>query len=98
MGFALTPCIIHEVGHTNFELGENEMAMGMGIHGEPGIWNGPLKTSREIAQESLDAKLGDGDLGLTMSKGCAAQCAGVAAQWAVAGCCKIRGLYDYICG
>lgn len=35
------------------------MAMGMGIHGEPGIWNGPLKTSREIAQESLDALLGD---------------------------------------
>ena len=46
VGFALTPCIIPEVGHANFELGENEMAMGMGIHGEPGIWNGPLKTSR----------------------------------------------------
>ena len=59
VGFALTPCIIPEVGHANFELGENEMAMGMGIHGEPGIWNGPLKTSREIAQESLDALLGD---------------------------------------
>ena len=59
VGFALTPCIIPEVGHPNFELGENEMAMGMGIHGEPGVWNGPLKTSHEIAKESLDTLLGD---------------------------------------
>ena len=59
VGFALTPCVIPEVGHANFELGENEMAMGMGIHGEPGVWNGPLKTSREIAEESLNTLLGD---------------------------------------
>ena len=59
VGFALTPCIIPEVGHANFELGENEMAMGMGIHGEPGVWNGPLKTSHEIAEESLNTLLGD---------------------------------------
>ena len=59
VGFALTPCIIPEVGHANFELGENEMAMGMGIHGEPGVWNGPLKTSREIAEESLHTLLED---------------------------------------
>ncbi len=59
VGFALTPCIIPEVGHANFRLGENEMAMGMGIHGEPGVWNGPLKPSREIAQESLDTLLND---------------------------------------
>ena len=59
VGFALTPCIIPEVGHANFELKENEMAMGMGIHGEPGVWNGPLKTSREIAEESLNTLLTD---------------------------------------
>ena len=59
VGFALTPCIIPEVGHANFELKENEMAMGMGIHGEPGVWNGPLKTAREIAEESLNTLLGD---------------------------------------
>ena len=35
------------------------MAMGMGIHGEPGVWNGPLKTSREIAEESLNTLLND---------------------------------------
>lgn len=59
VGFALTPCIIPEVGHANFTLAEDEMAMGMGIHGEPGIWNGPLKTSREIAAESLNTLLND---------------------------------------
>ena len=41
------------------EVKENEMAMGMGIHGEPGVWNGPLKTSREIAEESLNTLLTD---------------------------------------
>ena len=59
VGFALTPCVIPEVGHANFELGENEMAMGMGIHGEPGVWNGPLKTSAAIAAESMETLLKD---------------------------------------
>lgn len=59
VGFALTPCVIPEIGHANFSLDENEMAMGMGIHGEPGIWNGPVKSSRELAQESLDTILKD---------------------------------------
>ena len=63
VGFALTPCIIPEKGKANFSLGENEMAMGMGIHGEPGIWNGPLKTSREIAEESLKTLLDDMPVG-----------------------------------
>ncbi|MDU8924804.1 dihydroxyacetone kinase subunit DhaK [Pasteurellaceae bacterium LIM206] len=59
VGFALSPCIIPEKGIPNFTLAENEMAMGMGIHGEPGIWNGPIKTAREIAQESIDTILAD---------------------------------------
>lgn len=59
VGFALTPCIIPEIGKPNFTLEENEMAMGMGIHGEPGIWNGPIKTASEIAEESLNTILGD---------------------------------------
>lgn len=59
VGFALTPCIIPELGHSNFTLGENEMAFGMGIHGEPGVWNGPVKTSRELAEESMKEILGD---------------------------------------
>ncbi len=59
VGFALTPCIIPEVGAANFQLKENEMAMGMGIHGEPGIWTGELKKAQDIAAECLDAILKD---------------------------------------
>lgn len=58
-GLCATPCH-HPGGRTpNFTLGENEMAMGMGIHGEPGVWNGPIKTADELASESLDTLLGD---------------------------------------
>ena len=59
VGFALTPCVIPELGRANFSLGENEMAMGMGIHGEPGIWNGPVLPSRTIAEKSLNSLLED---------------------------------------
>lgn len=59
VGFAFTPCIIPEIGHPNFTLAEDEMAMGMGIHGEPGVWNGPVKTSDELAAESLETILND---------------------------------------
>lgn len=59
VGFALAPCIIPEVGAPNFRLEDNEMAMGMGIHGEPGIWKGKLKTSKEIALESIAIILND---------------------------------------
>ncbi|MFA6845554.1 MAG: dihydroxyacetone kinase subunit DhaK [Sphaerochaetaceae bacterium] len=59
VGFALSPCIIPEIGHPNFTLKDDEMAMGMGIHGEPGVWNGPLKTADELALESLGTILKD---------------------------------------
>ena len=59
VGFALTPCVIPEIGHSNFTLAEGEMAFGMGIHGEPGVWNGPVKTADELAEESLNEILND---------------------------------------
>lgn len=59
VGFALTPCVIPEIGHSNFTLSENEMAFGMGIHGEPGVWNGPVKTADELAGESVEEILND---------------------------------------
>ncbi len=59
VGFAFSPCIIPEVGKPNFTLKDNEMAMGMGIHGEPGIWNGPIKSADELARESLETILRD---------------------------------------
>lgn len=59
VGFALTPCTIPEIGSPNFALAENEMAMGMGIHGEPGVWTGPLKSADEIVDEMLQTILDD---------------------------------------
>ena len=37
MGVALTPCIVPEAGKATFSIAEDEMEIGMGIHGEPGI-------------------------------------------------------------
>ena len=37
MGVALTSCTVPRVGHPSFEIGDDEMEIGMGIHGEPGI-------------------------------------------------------------
>ena len=59
MGVALTPCIIPEVGKPGFEIGEDEMEIGMGIHGERGIRRGPLLTADQIIDEMLPAILED---------------------------------------
>ena len=59
VGFSMSSCTIPEVGHPNFTLEEGEMSMGMGIHGEPGIWNGPMKTARELAEYTLETILTD---------------------------------------
>lgn len=53
MGMALSPCTIPANGRPNFELGENEIEIGMGIHGEPGIKRGALMTSKDLAKELL---------------------------------------------
>jgi phosphoenolpyruvate---glycerone phosphotransferase subunit DhaK len=54
MGVALAPCSLPGRGW-HFELGENEMEIGMGIHGEPGVRRGPLKNADDVADEMLDA-------------------------------------------
>ncbi|HYF84057.1 MAG TPA: dihydroxyacetone kinase subunit DhaK [Clostridia bacterium] len=54
MGVALTPCIIPEVGHSTFTIGDDEMEIGMGIHGEPGINRGKLMTADETVNVMLD--------------------------------------------
>jgi len=58
MGVALTSCT-PAAGKPNFELGENEMEMGVGIHGEPGRRRMALASARSIAEEMLGAILGD---------------------------------------
>ena len=60
MGVALSPCIIPRVGKPTFTLGDDEMEIGMGIHGEPGIKRGKLQTADEIGETLLNAILEDG--------------------------------------
>lgn len=59
MGVALTPNIVPEVGKPQFMLADNEMEIGMGIHGEPGIRRGELKTADAIIDEMLGPVLAD---------------------------------------
>ncbi|MDJ0983228.1 MAG: dihydroxyacetone kinase subunit DhaK [Kiloniellales bacterium] len=55
MGVALTSCTVPAAGKPTFELGEGEMEMGVGIHGEPGRRRVALATAEEIATEMLGA-------------------------------------------
>jgi dihydroxyacetone kinase len=59
MGVALSPCTIPAVGKPTFTLGDDEMELGMGIHGEAGIERGKLKTADEIAQVMSQRVLDD---------------------------------------
>lgn len=49
MGMALTPCTVPAAGKPGFQLGENEMEVGMGIHGEPGIKRVTIAPADDIA-------------------------------------------------
>ena len=60
IGVALSPCIVPKAGKPTFTLKENEMEIGMGIHGEPGVRRGELKPANVVADEMLDAILSDG--------------------------------------
>lgn len=62
IGVALSPCTVPEAGKPTFSLAENEMEMGMGIHGEPGIRRGPLLAADTLADEMLSTLLKDGGL------------------------------------
>ncbi len=59
IGMALTPCIVPEAGKPTFAIGEDEMEMGMGIHGEPGIWRDTLKPADAITDEMMDRIFAD---------------------------------------
>ena len=59
MGVALGPCTVPAVGKPTFTIGELEMEIGMGIHGEAGIHRGPLKKADEIADILVDAIVKD---------------------------------------
>lgn len=50
MGVALSPCTVPEAGRPTFTIGDDEMEIGMGIHGEPGVRRGKLETADQIAE------------------------------------------------
>jgi dihydroxyacetone kinase-like protein len=59
---ALTACTTPAAGKPGFDLGENEIEIGVGIHGEPGRSRGAMRPAHEIANLALDAILADHDL------------------------------------
>lgn len=61
MGMAMTPCILPAVGTPGFELADDEVEIGMGIHGEPGINREHTMTAKELAKKMVDLILNDYD-------------------------------------
>lgn len=61
MGFATSPCIIPEVGAPSFQIADDEIEVGMGIHGEPGIEVRKMMTANEVADLAVNAILEDLD-------------------------------------
>ncbi len=59
IGMALTPCTVPQAGKPTFTIGEDEMEMGMGIHGEPGIWRDKLKPADAITTEMVERLVAD---------------------------------------
>lgn len=59
IGVALAPCTVPQAGKPTFEIDESEIEMGMGIHGEPGIWRDTLKSADAIVDEMMERLLAD---------------------------------------
>ena len=63
MGMALTSCTVPHVGKPTFELAEDEMEIGIGIHGEPGRERMRLEPADAIVRRLVDPILADGPIG-----------------------------------
>ena len=61
MGAAITPCTVPAAGKPGFEIGEDEMEVGIGIHGEPGTHREKLAPANEIVDHLLGKILADID-------------------------------------
>lgn len=62
MGMSLSSCIVPAAGKANFALEENEVEIGMGIHGEPGTHREEIKNADEIIEHMLNKILDDMNL------------------------------------
>ena len=61
MGMALTSCTAPAAGKPTFELPEDQMEIGIGIHGEPGRHREPLTGAKDIARQLVEPILADHD-------------------------------------
>ena len=59
MGLALTPCITPSSGQPSFELGEDEVEIGIGIHGEPGRYREKIAPAEQLARRLMEPILED---------------------------------------
>jgi dihydroxyacetone kinase-like protein len=59
MGMALTPCITPAAGEPNFTLGDDEMEIGIGIHGEPGRQRMKVEPAAKIVERLASAVVED---------------------------------------
>jgi dihydroxyacetone kinase len=59
MGVALSPCTVPAAGRPTFTLDANEIELGLGIHGEPGVRRGPLEPADALVALLLEAILAD---------------------------------------
>ncbi len=60
MGMALAPCTVPTAGKPSFELAEDEVEIGMGIHGEPGTHREKIRSVDETTAHLLDKILAEG--------------------------------------
>ncbi|TPE19920.1 dihydroxyacetone kinase subunit DhaK [Clostridium perfringens] len=61
IGFAFTSCTVPAKGTPTFELGEDEMEYGVGIHGEPGIRREKIATADELAERMVNQLINELD-------------------------------------
>ncbi|MBR3227102.1 MAG: dihydroxyacetone kinase subunit DhaK [Erysipelotrichaceae bacterium] len=61
MGMAMSSCTLPGVGHPSFTLAEDEIEIGMGIHGEPGINRQKIVSAKELAEILVGKVLADYD-------------------------------------
>ncbi len=63
IGFAFTSCTVPAAGKPTFDIADDEMEYGVGIHGEPGIKREKVVTADELASRMLDALAAELELG-----------------------------------
>ena len=62
LGIALSPCILPEAGKPTFEINDDEIEIGMGIHGEPGIKREKLRPANELVDDLYKRIMNDSKL------------------------------------